>query len=75
MEFMQKVKLGIAAVVTIIVLIVVFQNTEPVMAKILFMQIAMPLFAFLLLTLAFGFGMGWLGCMIVRRKKARETEV
>jgi len=72
MEFMQKVRVGIGAVVAIIVLIVIFQNSETMKAKILFVTLEMPTFALLLITLAIGFGLGWLGSALWRRRKAKE---
>ncbi|RMH28313.1 MAG: DUF1049 domain-containing protein [Planctomycetota bacterium] len=65
-------KLKIAAVVLslVIVAIVIFQNTEQVQTKILFMTIAMPRAVLLFITAALGFGAGLL--MGLRRAPARR---
>jgi uncharacterized integral membrane protein len=75
MEFMTKVKLGIAAAIGVVVLIVVFQNWEKVLVKFLFVDITMPLVVTLLITLAIGFGLGWLTSTIVRIRKAKKQGV
>lgn len=64
-------KLKVAAVVLslVIVAIVIFQNTEQVQTKILFMTIAMPRAVLLFITAALGFGAGLL--MGLRRAPAR----
>lgn len=74
METMQKVKLAIAAAISIVVLIVVFQNTHTAELKILFLEpIKMPSFLLLLMCLAVGFGLGWLTSAILRRRKANAA--
>ncbi|GEM_PF-4319781 len=75
MEFMQKVKVGIAAVIAIIALIIIFQNSEPMTAKLLFVTIQMPTFALLLINLGIGFGLGLLTSALLRRRKAKEAQV
>lgn len=75
MEFMQKVKVGIVAVVSILMLIFIFQNTVQVEGMILFIPFSLPLFALLLTSLGVGFGLGWLSSAMLRRKKAKEAQL
>lgn len=55
---MQKAKLIVVAVATVIVLIVVLQNTELVETRILFFRITMPRAALLFGSLLVGFALG-----------------
>lgn len=69
MEYLQKVKIILGAVVALLVIVVVLQNTEAVETKILFTTITMPRAALLFGTLIVGFGLGVLtaGRLLARR--------
>jgi len=51
---MSKVKVGVAAVLAILIGIVIFQNTEPVETRVLFIKITMPRAGLLGTTLLIG---------------------
>ena len=55
---MQKIKISAIALLALLVLIVVLQNTESVETKILFFSITMPRAALLFGTLVVGFIIG-----------------
>ncbi|MBT8042304.1 MAG: LapA family protein [Pontiella sp.] len=57
---MVKVKLYTALTLILLVLIVVFQNTEPVETKCLFVTVTMPRAALLAITLLIGIAAGML---------------
>jgi len=70
METMQKVKIIVAAIVALLIVIVVLQNTEVVETQILFTTISMPRAALLFGTLVIGYALGILtGSRIASRKK------
>ena len=66
---MSKVKLVVITAVLVAVLIVIFQNTDPVETKLLFLQITMPRAALLATTLLIGFAIGVLFAGRLARKK------
>jgi len=55
---MKRTKNIAAAIVVLLVLIVVLQNTKAVETKLLFVSVVMPLALLLTLTLLFGFAVG-----------------
>lgn len=57
---MSRIKIVIIAVLALLVLIVVLQNTKSVETKILFVTIEMPRAALLLVAAAVGFVLGFL---------------
>ena len=57
-EFFKKVKLIGAAIVALLVIIIVLQNTESVETRILFVRLVMPRAAMLFGTLLIGFAPG-----------------
>ncbi len=63
MKPMQKIKLVVAVVAAVITLIIVLQNTEPVVTRVLFATIEMPRAVLLFGTSAVGFLMGVLVSM------------
>ena len=70
-----KVKVAIAAALAILIGIVIFQNTEPVETRLLFMTITMPRAGLLGLTLLVGIISGillTLGWSAKRAKKVQE---
>ncbi|MBS3765789.1 hypothetical protein KGY71_04635 [Candidatus Bipolaricaulota bacterium] len=55
---MKNVKLGFAALVAVVLIIIIFQNLEPVSTRLLFATVKMPRAALLFLTAAAGFSIG-----------------
>ncbi len=68
---MQKLKIVLIAVLALLTLIVVLQNTEPVKPRILFIEIDMPLAALLFINTAVGFVLGAVvaGWVLMRKGK------
>ena len=68
---MDKVKIVLVAVVALLVLIVVLQNTESVETTLLFVKVTMPRAALLFGTLLVGFALGALtGGKLVHKGKS-----
>ncbi len=65
----HKIKLGVIAVLSILVLIVALQNTANVETKLLFATVTMPRAILLFVMLAIGFAIGWLSGARVSMKK------
>ncbi len=57
-DFLSKTRVILAAVVGLLIVIIVLQNTEVVETKILFTTISMPRAALLFGTLVIGFALG-----------------
>ncbi len=70
MRTMDKVKIGTAALVAIVLVIVILQNTQQVETKLLFFTITMPSAVLLFTMLAVGFVLGILAVGRWARKKA-----
>ncbi len=70
MSTMDKIKIGTAAVVAIVLVIVILQNTQQVETKLLFVTITMPSAVLLFTMLAVGFVLGILAVGRWARKKA-----
>lgn len=66
---MSKVKLVVITAVLVAVLIMIFQNTEPVETRLLFFHVTMPLAALLFTTLFIGFAVGVVFAGRLARKK------
>ena len=66
---MKRAKIIAALVLTVLVIVIVLQNTEPVATKLLFITVIMPRAALLALTTLVGFALGLLACLITTRKK------
>jgi uncharacterized integral membrane protein len=68
---MQKLKIALIAVLALLTLIVVLQNTKSIETKILFIEIDMPLAALLFVNTAVGFVLGAVvaGWVLMRRRK------
>jgi len=66
---MRQAKIIAALLLTILVIVVVLQNTAPVETHLLFMTVTMPRAALLALTTLVGFALGLLACLIGGRKK------
>jgi len=70
---MARVKLLVALVLVAVVLIIVFQNRQPVETKLLFVTLTMPRAALLATTMLIGVGVGMLvalGLSSTTNKKA-----
>jgi uncharacterized integral membrane protein len=65
---MNRVKMTFIAVLTIIGVIIILQNTEQVETKILFLSIAMPRAILLMGTTLIGFALGVLVSFFFKRK-------
>jgi lipopolysaccharide assembly protein A len=74
MEFMTKVKISFIAVISVLTLIVFFQNWEPQTAKILFVDVTMPRAVLLIITLLLGMILGFLLSALIRLRKKRREE-
>ena len=66
---MKHAKLIIAAIIAILVIIVVLQNTQAVETKLLFMEVSMPRAMLLIVTLLIGFVLGLIAASAIRRKR------
>jgi len=66
---MMKVKLIIFLVLTVIAVIIVFQNTESVQTKLLFATIVMPRALLLFVTTIIGFAAGVLVALSLSKKR------
>lgn len=64
----NKIKLAVAAVVAILVIIVIFQNTEIVQTRLLFITVSMPRALLLIVTLLLGVLLGLMTAVRIRRK-------
>lgn len=69
---MVKVKLTAALALLVIVLVVIFQNTEAVDTKFLFVTLTMPRAALLGITMLVGVVIGILIALAVSFKKSKE---
>jgi len=66
---MQRFKLVSILIISFIVLIIVFQNTEPVVTKILFISITMPRAVLLFGTTMLGFVLGVLVSFLIMKQE------
>jgi putative membrane protein len=71
---LSKVKIVAAAVVALVVLIVVLQNTEAVETKLLFVSVTMPRAALLFGTMIVGFALGVLCSSWLARVKQKADK-
>ena len=69
---MRQVKLGLAAVLALIMLIVIFQNSGPAQVSLLFWHAQMPMIALLLLVATLGVLTGALLSMALGARKKRD---
>ena len=65
-------KLIAAAVVGVLILIFVLQNTQDLKFKFLFWDFTWPAWLMLVITLLIGFAIGFLVSALLRRRKKRE---
>jgi uncharacterized integral membrane protein len=74
-ETMNKLKIVGIAVIVLIVVVMVLQNTQAVETKLLFLKVTMPNAALLFGTLIIGFAIGVLTAgHIVSRAKQKPTD-
>jgi uncharacterized integral membrane protein len=71
---MRKVKLVIIIIVSILTLIILLQNTEPVQARILFATVPISGALLMMLTFVLGFVVGILVPTYFLRKTERKTK-
>lgn len=72
---MHQVKVFSILILLLIVLVIVLQNTEPVVTKLLFISITMPRAVLLFGTTVLGFVLGVLvSFMMIRRNKASTKQ-
>jgi len=65
---MKKVKAVIIIVLTLVVLIVVLQNTQAVETRLLFLTVTMPKAILIILTLLIGFAIGVIVASLLRAR-------
>jgi uncharacterized integral membrane protein len=71
---MKNLKMIVIVVVSLLVLIVVLQNTQSVETKVLFVTITMPRAFLLLLTFLFGFVVGSVSTLSFSHKDKKLTD-
>ncbi|MBN2181449.1 MAG: LapA family protein [Sedimentisphaerales bacterium] len=71
---MKKFKIILIAVVLLLVLVVILQNTDPVNTKFLFWSFPLPRALLLFLTFMFGFIAGLLAVIRFERKTEKKPE-
>jgi uncharacterized integral membrane protein len=71
---MAKVKVIAALVLVALVLVVIFQNAQPVEVKFLFLAVTMPRAAFLAITLLVGVAVGILIALSLFGKKPKKEK-
>ncbi len=64
----NKIKIAAAAVVAILAIIVIFQNTEVMETRLLFVTVGMPRALLLIVTLLLGWVLGLMTAVRIRRK-------
>lgn len=67
---LPKIKLAILVILAVLAVILILQNTQAVVTRLLFVTVSMPLAALLVLTLVVGFAAGVLTAMKVGKPKA-----
>ena len=71
---MRKVKLIVIVVVSILTLVILLQNTEPVQARVIFVTAQMSLALLMMLTFVLGFVVGILVPTYFLRKTGGKTK-
>lgn len=71
---MHRVKVFSILILSLIVLVIVLQNTEPVVTKILFISITMPRAVLLFGTTVLGFALGVLVSFMMMRRDQNNTK-
>jgi len=70
---MHRVKLFFILGLSLLALIVLLQNTEPVVTKILFVTITMPRAVLLFGTMMIGFALGVLVSFVMMKRREADT--
>lgn len=68
-EVMPKIKLIALLVLAVLSVVLILQNTQTVVTRLLFVSVGMPLAALLALTLVIGFAAGVLATLQLGKKK------
>jgi uncharacterized integral membrane protein len=66
---MSRLKLGAVLIMTLLLVVIVLQNTQSVETRILFLTVSMPRAALLLVTTAAGFAVGVLVAILIGKGK------
>lgn len=66
---MKNIKLVFAVIAIVLVLIIIFQNTQQVETRLLFFTFSMPNAVLIAVTFAIGLVVGWLLAITARWKK------
>ncbi len=69
-DIMPKLKLSALLVLAVLAVVLILQNTQMVVTRLLFISIGMPLAALLAFTLVVGFAAGVLAAMHIARRKS-----
>ncbi len=64
----MKFKTGVILVLTVLFLIIIFQNTQVVSIRLLFWQLTMSRIIWLFIVMIIGFAMGYLLCAMRKSK-------
>jgi uncharacterized integral membrane protein len=72
MPLKTKVKIAAGVVLAVLVLIIMFQNTDPVRTMLLFWPVELPLIVLLLLMLAVGFVLGLVSATVRNKRRTKE---
>lgn len=72
---MQRLKLIAIAILTLLGVIIILQNTEPVETKLLFGSITMPRAILLMGTTLIGFALGVLVSFFIKRKDKTQKQL
>ncbi len=67
-----RIKIVVGIILGILGLIIMFQNTETVTTRLLFLELPMPRFVLLLVMLLIGFILGVVTMTIRKRRRAKE---
>lgn len=71
---MPKIKLIALLVLSVVTLVLIWQNTQTVVTRLFFVTMGMPLAALLAVTLLIGFAGGVLTALKVDKQRRREGE-
>lgn len=72
MELMTKIKIGVLSALVVVVLVLVFKNTDAVKVDLLFFEPTLPMFVLALICLAVGFASGMLVSTLLRMRRAKK---
>lgn len=72
MSTKARVKLIIGAILAVLVVIIMFQNTEQVSTRLLFWNLTLPHVVLLLLMFVFGVVLGFVATTMRQKRRAKE---